>query len=165
VEEELGCGVPAGFCRSRQDPHREIRVPTSYSWQDFYKAALLETDWTTMVELVHKAESEIHKRRRIISNLIYRLQSIGGHDAAPCEAEPVPSSQRTPGFSSSAACCRWAKRRRWRRPSSELYGDGFNDFQCSRLAQDGAKSRENAGTASDSRKWHVCPWSQKNVDV
>jgi hypothetical protein len=41
----------------------EIKVPTSYSWQDSYKAALLETDWTKMVELVQAAESEIHKRR------------------------------------------------------------------------------------------------------
>jgi hypothetical protein len=49
------------------DPYREIRMPTSYSWQDFYKAALLETDWTKMVELVHKAESEIHKRRLELS--------------------------------------------------------------------------------------------------
>jgi uncharacterized protein (DUF111 family) len=45
------------------DPYREIKVPTSYSWQDAYRAALLETDWTKMVELVQKAESEIHKRR------------------------------------------------------------------------------------------------------
>jgi len=38
-------------------------VPTSYSWQDSYQAVLLETDWTKMVELVQKAESEIHRRR------------------------------------------------------------------------------------------------------
>jgi hypothetical protein len=49
------------------DPYREIRVPTSYSWQDSCKAALLETDWTKMVELVQKAESEIHKRRLELS--------------------------------------------------------------------------------------------------
>jgi hypothetical protein len=49
------------------DPYREIRVPTSYSWQDAYRAALLETDWTKMVELVQKAESEIHKRRLELS--------------------------------------------------------------------------------------------------
>jgi hypothetical protein len=40
-----------------------VRVPTIYSWQEFYRAALLETDWTKMVELVQKAESDIHKRR------------------------------------------------------------------------------------------------------
>ena len=45
------------------DPYREIKIPTSYSWQDSYKAALLETDWTKMVELVQKAESDLHKRR------------------------------------------------------------------------------------------------------
>ena len=49
------------------DPCREFRVPTSYSWQDAYRAALLETDWTKMVELVQAAESEIHKRRLALS--------------------------------------------------------------------------------------------------
>ena len=44
------------------DPYREIRVPPSYSWQESYHAALLENDWK-MVELVQKAESDIHKRR------------------------------------------------------------------------------------------------------
>ena len=48
-------------------PYREIRVPTSYSWQESYQAALLETDWTKMVELVQAAESEIHKRRLQLS--------------------------------------------------------------------------------------------------
>jgi hypothetical protein len=45
------------------DPHREFKVWTRYSWQESYHAALLEADWTKMVELVQKAESEIHKRR------------------------------------------------------------------------------------------------------
>jgi hypothetical protein len=49
------------------DPYREIEVPTTNSWQDFYKAALLETDWTRMVERVQAAESEIHKRRLELS--------------------------------------------------------------------------------------------------
>ena len=49
------------------DPYREIRVPISYSWHDSYKAALLETNWTRMVELVQAAESEIHKRRLELS--------------------------------------------------------------------------------------------------
>ena len=39
------------------------RLPTSYSWQTTYRSALLETDWLKMVELVQKAESEMHKRR------------------------------------------------------------------------------------------------------
>ena len=43
------------------DPYREIRVPTSYSWQESYQAALLETDWTKMQERVQTAESEIHQ--------------------------------------------------------------------------------------------------------
>jgi hypothetical protein len=49
------------------DSYREIRVPTGYSWQNAYHAALLETDWTKMVELVQKAESDIHKRRLELS--------------------------------------------------------------------------------------------------
>ena len=49
------------------DPSREFKVPTRYSWQDSYQAALLETDWTKMEELVQTAESEIHKRRLELS--------------------------------------------------------------------------------------------------
>ena len=49
------------------DPYREIRVPTSYSWQESYQAALLETDGTKMQERVQTAESEIHKRRLELS--------------------------------------------------------------------------------------------------
>ena len=45
------------------DPYREFKVSVRYSWQESYHAALLETDWKTMVELVQKAESEIHRRR------------------------------------------------------------------------------------------------------
>ena len=45
----------------------EIRVPTKYSWQDFYHAALLETDWTKMQERIQTAEFEIHKRRLVLA--------------------------------------------------------------------------------------------------
>jgi hypothetical protein len=45
------------------DCSRQIRVKTNYGWQILYHAALLETDWKRMVELVQKSESEIHKRR------------------------------------------------------------------------------------------------------
>jgi len=34
------------------DLTQAIKAPTSYSWQAAYRAALLETDWTKMVELV-----------------------------------------------------------------------------------------------------------------
>ena len=37
------------------------------NWHDSYKAAMLETDWKRMVELVQKAEYEIHKRRLELS--------------------------------------------------------------------------------------------------
>jgi hypothetical protein len=49
-------------------------VPTSYSWQESYQAALLETDWTKMQERVQTAESEIHQRRLVLS------QDHGGTD-------------------------------------------------------------------------------------
>jgi len=49
------------------DPYRERRVPTSYSWQESYQAALLETDWTKMHERVKRAEYEIHRRRLELS--------------------------------------------------------------------------------------------------
>jgi len=45
----------------------EIKVPTSYGWQESYQAALLETDWTKMQDRVQTAESEIHKRRLVLS--------------------------------------------------------------------------------------------------
>ena len=47
--------------------YREIKVPTSYSWQESYQATLLETDWTKMQERVQTAESEIHKRRLVLA--------------------------------------------------------------------------------------------------
>ena len=56
------------------DPYREIKVPTNYSWQESYQAALLETDGTKMQERVQTAESEIHQRRLVLS------QDHGGTD-------------------------------------------------------------------------------------
>jgi hypothetical protein len=49
------------------DPSREFIVSVRYSWQESFHAALLETDWTKMVDLVQKAESDIHKRRLELS--------------------------------------------------------------------------------------------------
>ena len=49
------------------DPSREFKVSVRYSWQESYHAALLENDWTRMVQLVQAAESEIHKRRLELS--------------------------------------------------------------------------------------------------
>jgi hypothetical protein len=42
-------------------------VTTSYSWQESYQAALLETDSTKMQERLQTAESEIHQRRLVLS--------------------------------------------------------------------------------------------------
>ena len=62
------------------DPYREIKVLTSYSWQESYQAALLETDWTKMQDRVQTAESEIHKRRLVLSQ---------DHSATPEEREAL----------------------------------------------------------------------------
>ena len=48
-------------------PSQKIKVPISYDWQGSYQAALLETDWTKMQERIQTAESEIHKRRLVLS--------------------------------------------------------------------------------------------------
>ena len=49
------------------DRSREFELSTRFSWQDFYHAALLETDWTKLQERVQIAESEIHRRRLALS--------------------------------------------------------------------------------------------------
>ncbi len=48
-------------------PSREIKVPINYDWQRPYQAALLETDWTEMQVRIQTAESEIRKRRLLLS--------------------------------------------------------------------------------------------------
>ena len=65
------------------DPFREFKVSVRYSWQESYHAALLETDWTKMEELIQTAEDAIHQRRLALS------QDHGGADeerAALCNA-------------------------------------------------------------------------------
>jgi len=49
------------------DRSGEFKLTPRFGWQDSYHAALLETDWTRMVDLVQVAESEIHKRRLELS--------------------------------------------------------------------------------------------------
>ena len=49
------------------DRSGEFKLTPRYSWQDSYHAALLENNWTKMVELVQVAESEIHERRLELS--------------------------------------------------------------------------------------------------
>lgn len=39
----------------------------TYSWQESYIAAVLETDWTKMHERIQAAESAIDERQRILS--------------------------------------------------------------------------------------------------
>lgn len=42
-------------------------VTTNYSWHDSCKAPLLESDWTKIEERILKAESEIRRRRIVLS--------------------------------------------------------------------------------------------------
>ena len=35
---------------------------TEYKWHEVYKAALLETDWSTIEERIQKAEAGLHER-------------------------------------------------------------------------------------------------------
>jgi hypothetical protein len=37
---------------------------STYQWQELYKAALLETDWSKMEERIQAAESAIQNRKR-----------------------------------------------------------------------------------------------------
>ena len=39
----------------------------TYSWYKSYKAAILETDWTTMPNRLRSTELEIFERQRILS--------------------------------------------------------------------------------------------------
>ena len=37
---------------------------TQFSWHEFYKAAVFETDWTKMVERIQAAEAALQKRKK-----------------------------------------------------------------------------------------------------
>jgi hypothetical protein len=39
----------------------------TYEWYDAYKAAVLETDWTRLLERIQSAEMKIHDRQRMLS--------------------------------------------------------------------------------------------------
>jgi hypothetical protein len=39
----------------------------TYLWYDSYKAAVLETDWTRLLDRIQSAEMKIHERQRILS--------------------------------------------------------------------------------------------------
>ena len=41
---------------------RQVCPTPMTTWRDFYKAALLESDWTKVEERIQAAESEIHER-------------------------------------------------------------------------------------------------------
>jgi hypothetical protein len=64
---------------------REDHMTTQYSWQESYLTALLETDWTKMLERIQAVESEIRERQRLFS------ENHGG-TAAERQAMPTPSA-------------------------------------------------------------------------
>ncbi|HMH06182.1 MAG TPA: hypothetical protein VK579_05820 [Terriglobales bacterium] len=64
-------------------------MTTNYSWQDSYQAALLETEWTKMEERVQTAESEIHKRRLVLSQ---------GHGGTPEERDALVNAMNGLGI-------------------------------------------------------------------
>ena len=39
-------------------------VMTEYKWHEFYKAALLESDWSKMEERIRAVEDALHQRKR-----------------------------------------------------------------------------------------------------
>jgi hypothetical protein len=45
----------------------EVHMTSKYSWYEFYKTALLETDWTKMQERIQEAESAMDERQRVLS--------------------------------------------------------------------------------------------------
>ena len=82
------------------DPYREIQVPTSYSWQESYQAALLETDWTKMQERVQTAEAP---------------EQRDAHPHAIAGAQVLALAD-TPGILDEAAVLKLHPLRRRRRP-------------------------------------------------
>ena len=42
-------------------------MTTEYSWQELYRAAVLETDWTKMQDRIRVVQSAIHERQRVLS--------------------------------------------------------------------------------------------------
>ena len=42
-------------------------MTTPDGWFEFYKAAVLETDWSKLAERIRVAESALHERQRVLS--------------------------------------------------------------------------------------------------
>jgi hypothetical protein len=57
---------------------------TKYRWQGSYQAAVLETDWTKMLERIQTAESEIHKRRLVFPKTTAELRKKEKLWSMPC---------------------------------------------------------------------------------
>jgi hypothetical protein len=88
------------------DPYRQVKVPTSYSWQESYQAALLETDGTKMQERVQTAESEIHQRRLVLA------QDHGGTDEERAALVNAMSGLRVLRMNIAS----WSERQNLRKP-------------------------------------------------
>ena len=81
-------------------------MPTSYSWQESYQTALLETDWTKMQERVQTAESEIHQRRLVLA------QDHGGTDEERAALVNAMSGLRVLRMNVAS----WSERQNLRKP-------------------------------------------------
>ncbi len=58
-------------------------MTATYKWHELYKAALLETEWSKMEELIHQAETAIEDRKR-------ELSQNGGGSARKMMPSQVP---------------------------------------------------------------------------
>src|ERR1700730_344949 len=57
----------ARFAREWRQISARFTMTMTYCWFEAYQAALFETSWTKIQERVQAAESEIHERRRVLS--------------------------------------------------------------------------------------------------
>jgi hypothetical protein len=69
------------------DPFGERRfiMPATYKWQEVYKAALLETDWSKIEERIRTAEASLHQRKG---------EFAGNHGGTPEENRAIEDALR-----------------------------------------------------------------------
>lgn len=58
-------------------------MTTSFAWHEKFKAAVLETDWTKILERIQAAESTIQERQRVLSE---------DHGGTPVERQAIASA-------------------------------------------------------------------------
>jgi len=95
----------------------------TFTWYHSYRAAILETDWTTMQERLQSAELEIHERQRILSldhgGSPEERQAIADALRGQCIQDWLPAFRVTKlAFSSVEANDQRAPSNEWPRPAS-----------------------------------------------